>query len=56
MSTLPLTKINFVKKIILTHMSQRYDENPKRLVDEARKVFKNTFIAKDLDVVEFHTK
>ena len=40
------------KKIILTHMSQRYDENPKRLVDEARKVFKNTFIAKDLDVVE----
>jgi ribonuclease Z len=36
------------KKLILTHISQRYDMNPKYLLNEAKKKFKNTFIAEDL--------
>jgi ribonuclease Z len=36
------------KKLILTHISQRYDINPKKLLEEAKKKFKNTFIAEDL--------
>ena len=40
-----------VKKLILTHISQRYGKNPEKILQEAKKVFKNTTIAKDLDVV-----
>ena len=40
------------KKLILTHISQRYDKNPKKILDDARKVFKNSFLVKDLDVLE----
>jgi ribonuclease Z len=36
------------KKLILTHKSQRYKKNEKILLDEARKIFKNTEIAEDL--------
>ena len=39
------------KKLILTHISQRYT-NLKHISGEATKTFKNTIIAKDLDVVE----
>jgi len=38
------------KQLILTHLSQRYDYNPKIIEKEAKKVFKNTKIAKDFDV------
>ena len=41
-----------VKKLVLTHLSDRYSKNPDMLLKEARKIFKNTFIAKDLDIVE----
>ncbi len=40
------------KKLILTHISQRYEKNTKDLLDEAKKVFKNTIIANDLDSFE----
>jgi ribonuclease Z len=40
------------KKLLLTHISQRYERNPKKLLDEAKKVFKNSHLVKDLDVVE----
>ena len=40
-----------VKKLILTHISQRYDNNPEKILDEAKKVFKNVSLVKDLDVV-----
>ena len=40
------------KKLILIHISQRYDQNKKKILNEAKKVFKNTSLAKDLDVVE----
>ncbi|MFA4952892.1 MAG: ribonuclease Z [Candidatus Pacearchaeota archaeon] len=41
-----------VKKMILTHISQRYDKNPKRLLNEAREIFKNSFLVEDLESVE----
>ncbi len=39
------------KKLILTHISQRYDKDKKKILNEAKKVFKNTSLVKDLDVV-----
>ena len=41
-----------VKKLILTHLSQRYDEIPKLIVNEAKEVFKNVFAVEDFDKVE----
>ncbi len=41
-----------VKKLVLTHLSQRYEDKPKKILDEAKKVFKNTILANDLDVIE----
>ena len=40
------------KKLILTHLSQRYENNPKKVLNEAKKVFKNSYLVNDLDVVE----
>ena len=41
-----------VKKLILTHLSQRYENKEKLILAEARKVFKNTEIAEDLMRIE----
>ena len=41
-----------VKKLILTHISQRYDNKEKQLLEEARKTFKDTEIAEDLMKIE----
>lgn len=40
-----------VKKLILTHISQRYENDLGRILNEAKKVFKNTILVKDFDVV-----
>ena len=40
------------KKLVLTHISQRYEKDPKKVLNEAKKIFKNSFLVKDLDVVE----
>ena len=40
------------KKLILTHISQRYDKDIKGFLAEAKKVFKNSSVAEDLDSVE----
>ena len=40
------------KKLILTHISHRYDKNPKKILQDAKKIFKNSFLVKDLDVIE----
>jgi ribonuclease Z len=37
------------KKLILTHISQRYSKNPKEILNSAKKIFKNSFLAKDFD-------
>jgi len=39
-------------KLILTHISQRYENNLKELLLEAKKNFKNTIISEDLDKLE----
>ena len=41
-----------VKKLILTHISQRYERHPEIILKEAKKFFKNTFLVNDLDVLE----
>ena len=39
------------KKLVLTHISQRYEKHLDRILKEAKKVFKNSVLAKDLDVI-----
>src|SRR3989338_3450987 len=41
-----------VKKLILTHISQRYEDKMDIILNETKKVFKNSHIAHDLDIVE----
>ena len=42
-----------VKKLVLTHISQRYSKNSSELLNEAKKIFnKNVFLPKDLDKIE----
>jgi ribonuclease Z len=41
-----------VEKLILVHLSQRYENDNKQFLDVAKKIFSNTFLVKDLDVVE----
>jgi ribonuclease Z len=43
-----LAKNASVMKLILTHISSRYSENTKQLLDDAKEVFVNTSIAKEL--------
>jgi len=40
------------KKLFLSHLSQRYDGNERLILKEAKKKFKNTFIAEDLMTIE----
>jgi len=44
-----IAKEGHVKKLILVHLSQRYENNLKDVEAEARKVFKNSDAVKDLD-------
>jgi ribonuclease Z len=41
-----------VKKLVLTHLSQRYEAIPKVILNEAKKIFKEVSVAEDLDVIE----
>ena len=41
-----------MKRLILTHLSQRYDKREFEIFEEARKIFKNSGLAEDLDKVE----
>lgn len=47
-----LAKNACVKKLILTHISSRYSENTKPLLDDAKEVFQNVSIAKELMEIE----
>jgi ribonuclease Z len=40
------------KKLVLTHISQRYSKNPQKILDAAKKIFKNSILVKDLDIIE----
>lgn len=47
-----IAKKSKVKKLILTHIAQRYEYNTKKLLEDAKKHFKNTIIVKDFDKIE----
>src|SRR3972149_5630138 len=47
-----IAKKGKVKKLMLTHLSQRYSKNPDKLLNEAKKVFRNTALAQDLETTE----
>jgi ribonuclease Z len=40
------------KKLFLVHLSQKHDKNPEVVLKEAKKIFKNSSIPKDLDEFE----
>jgi ribonuclease Z len=40
------------EKLVLTHISQRYEHFPKIILDEAKTIFKKSELAKDFDVIE----
>ena len=40
------------KRLVLTHISQRHEKNFKKILDEAKREFKNVSIAKDLEDLE----
>jgi len=40
------------KKLALVHLSARYEANTKLILEEAKKMFKDTLIMKDLDILE----
>jgi len=50
--TAEIAKKSKSKKLVLTHISQRYNKNPKRILDAAKKIFKNSVLVKDLDEIE----
>ncbi len=40
------------KQLILTHISQRYENNLKKIENEAKSIFKNTKVVKDFDKIK----
>lgn len=46
-----IAKKSGVKELYLVHLSQRYSRDNKKVLNEARKIFKKTHIPKDLDSV-----
>jgi len=50
--TARIAKESKSKKLILTHISQRYSKNPQVLLEDAKKIFKNSILAKDFDKFE----
>jgi ribonuclease Z len=50
--TAEIAKKSKSKKLVLTHISQRYSKNPKKILDSAKKIFKNSVLANDFDILE----
>ncbi len=47
-----IAKMSKSKKLLLTHISQRYENDENKLLKDARKHFKDSYIIKDFDVFE----
>ena len=41
-----------VKKLILTHISQRYEKNVEEVLKQVNKIFKRSLIVSDKDIIE----
>ncbi|MBM3228483.1 ribonuclease Z [Candidatus Pacearchaeota archaeon] len=41
-----------IRKLFLTHISQRFSRNLKKVLEEAKKIFKESYLPFDLDIVE----
>ncbi len=50
--TAEIAKKSKSERLILTHLSQRYDKNPRKILDTAKKIFKNSHLARDFDEIE----
>lgn len=50
--TAEIAKKSKSKKLVLTHISQRYSKNSKKILDAAKKIFRNSVLVKDLDEIE----
>jgi ribonuclease Z len=50
--TADIAKKSKSKKLVLTHISQRYNKNPQKILNAAKKIFKNSVLVKDLDEIE----
>jgi len=46
-----IAKKSKVRKLFLTHVSQRFSKNMKGVLEEARNIFKETYLPKDLDAL-----
>lgn len=44
------------KKLVLTHFGQRYSKNPSEILKQAKKIFSNSYLVKDLDFLEIASK
>ncbi len=52
--TASIAKDSNSKKLLLTHISQRYSKSPGEILKEARKKFKNSFLVKDFQSFELN--
>jgi len=50
--TADIAKKSKSKKLVLTHISQRYSKDPKKILDAAKRIFKNSVLVKDFDEIE----
>ncbi len=49
--TAEIAKKSKSKKLVLTHVSPRYDRDISKILNEAKKIFKNSVLVNDLDVI-----
>ncbi len=49
--TAEIAKMSHSKKLIITHLSQRYNKHPQKILEAAKKTFKNSFLVNDFDVI-----
>ena len=47
-----IAKKSLSKKLVLIHFSNRYEKDSERILKDAKKVFRNSFLVNDLDVVK----
>ena len=49
--TAEIAKKARVRKLFLTHISQRFSKDLKKVLEEAKKIFKESYLPRDLDVI-----